>query len=184
MRLLILALGALLAALLVGWGVRGAIDAADSLSGTRIGATRTPMPGTRIVRLESGKHTVFYEVDDGAADGEEIDVPRLDVAIRRAEGGALLELEGFSGDLDLTSGGRAATAAGTVRIPEDGRYRLAVRGKADAAAPAVVLGRPITARVLRLLVAVAGVLTGLCLGLLVGAVALALRPGRRCPGSS
>ena len=183
MRLLILTLGAPLAAMLVGWGVPGAIDAADSLSGTRIGATRTPMPGARIVTLDSGKHTVFYEVDDGAADGEEIEVPALDVSVRPAKGGEPLELEGFSGDLDLTSAGRAATAVGAVRVPEDGRYRVAATGEADAAAPAVVLGRPITARVLRLLVAIAAVFTGVCLGILVGAVALALRAGRRHPAS-
>ena len=117
MRFALLALGALTAAVLLAWAIPHVVDSAGALTATRIGDTRTPVPGSTDVKLESGKHTVFYEV----AEGGSIDVPPLEVAIHPQGNRAPLELDGFSGDLDLTSGGRHATAIGTVRVPEDGR---------------------------------------------------------------
>lgn len=128
----------------------------------------------RGVELDAGKYTVFYEVEDGSQ-GEELEVPPLELEIRGRRGGTPLELEGFSGDLDVTSGGRAATAVRTVRLPEDGRYRIRVSGHPDAASPAIVLGRPITGRVVRLLLAIAAIVAGLGLGALVLATTIALR---------
>lgn len=170
MRWILTALGAIAAGALLAWGIPLAVDAADALSATRLGETRTPVPGALGVKLESGKHTVFYEVDE---DGS-IEVPRLAIDIRAEGDGAPLELDGFSGDLDLTSGGRHATAIGTVRVPQERRYRIRVTSRVDAESPAVVLGRPITARVVRLLVAIAAIVAGLGMAALV-AIAIALR---------
>ena len=180
MRRLLLVLGALAAVALLAWSVPLAADAIGALSETRIGQTRTPVPGAREAELESGTHTVFYEVEAGHS----IDVPRLDIAISSGEGGPRLELDGFSGDLDITSGGRAATAIGSVRVPADGRYRIRVTSRAGAASPAVVLGRPLTGRIVRLVLAIAGAFAGLGLGALVVAIAIALRTrDARAPGT-
>lgn len=180
MRRMLLPLGALAAAALLLWGITAAIDAAGALSGTRIGATRTSVPGVRDVVLERGRHTLFYEVDESSVEGDgsgdtEIEVPPLDVVIHRSGDGPPLPLEGYSGSFDVTSGGRAATAVRSVQVPDEGRYRIRVANRVDAGSPAVVLGRPIVGRVLRLLVTIAAALGGLALGGLVVASAIALR---------
>jgi hypothetical protein len=63
----------------------------------------------------------------------------------------------------ISSGGRAAQAIATVEVPEDGRYEITVTDSADAPSPAVVLGKPITRRILRLVVGIAGSVVGLAL---------------------
>ena len=175
MRPLLLVLGALGAAGLLVWGVARGIDVAGELSSARIGETRTAIPGKRDAVLDSGRYTVFYEVDERSGGPDEIDVPPVDVAIRSEGDGPRLELEGFSGDLDIASGGRAATAIASVKLPDDGRYRIRASGREEARAPAIVLGRPIGGRVLRLLLAVAAVVAGVGLAALVAVTAIALR---------
>jgi len=57
-------------------------------------------------------------------------------------------------------------------VPEDGRFEITVTDSADAPSPAVVLGKPITRRILRLVVGIAGSVAGLALLGLVGALAI------------
>lgn len=188
MRWILLALGAVIAAALLATGTILALDAIGALSGTRIGDTRTPVPGTREAELQSGRHTVFYEVEEASVEshgpegGVSIDVPPLEIAIRRDGDGPALELDDYSGDLDVTSGGRAATAVRTVRVPDEGLYRISVAGPVDAASPAIVLGRPLLGRIMRMLVTIAAIVAGLCLWALVLASGIALRT--RAPRAS
>lgn len=168
---------------LCAWGGTLAYGAIDSLTdGARIGETRTAIPGTTDAELDEGKHVLFYEVDSSTTTGDErIPVPPLRVTIRRSGDGPPLRLEDYGGSFRVESGGRAAQAAATVRIPSDGRYRITAAGRPDAADPAVVLGRPVTRRVLRLVLGLAAFVAGLALGVLVIAVAagLALREHRQ-----
>jgi hypothetical protein len=169
-RPVLLALAALAAFALLAWSIPLAVDAVDALSETRIGDTRTAVPGSHEVELEARKHTVFYEVEEGGS----IDVPPLEVAIRPEGDRPPLALEDFSGNFDLTSGGRQATAIATVRVPEEGRYRIGVTGRAGDDEPAVVLGRPVLPRILRLLGALAAIVAGLGLAALAAAIAIAI----------
>lgn len=161
------------------WGGALAYDAIDSLTdGARIGKTRTPIPGTTDVELEKGKHVVFYEIDTSSVpDVDDSSLPAFDLRIRRGGDGAPLELDDYGSDFTVESGGRTARAALTVKVPSDGRYRIAASGRPDAGDPAVVLGRPVTRRVLRLVLGLAALVGGLALGTLVIAVTavLALR---------
>ena len=175
----LLLLGAIAAVALTIWGGALAVHAAGALSSTRLGETRTALPGTRDVEIDSGRYTVFYEIDEDSVvrsgDESEVPVPPLDITIRSRADGRPLELEDYGGSFDVTSGGRAATAVRSVRVPENGVYRIRADGRAGDASPAVVLGRPITRRVLRLVIAVVAVIGGLGLGALVLATGLALR---------
>ena len=171
MRALLLILGALAGLALVGLGAVTAIDGMEGVSDVRIEETRTSIPGEREVGLEAGKHVVFYEVAD---DGEEQTpvVPALEVRVRRPGASRFLELDDYSGDFDVSGGGREAQAISTLEVPEDGRYEIAARGRTDATAPGVVLGHPITPRVLQLIAGVIGVVAGLGLIVLVAVLAI------------
>jgi hypothetical protein len=180
-RRTLLLLGGLAAVALTVLGVTITVDAIDQFSGgARIGKTRTPVPGQRDVTLEARKYVVYYEVDSGFAGGfdetREIQVPAdLDVAIRRNGDGPPLRLEDYSADFEVSSGGRTAQAWRTVDVPSKGDYRISAAPEVRAAAPAIVLGRPVTGRLVRLVLGIAAVLAGLGLGVLVGAIAIALR---------
>ena len=175
------ALGVAAALGLCVWGGALTYGAVDSLTdGARLGESRTPIPGVTDVELEEGKYVVFYEVDASSVAGEErIPVPALDLSIRRAGDGSPLRLDQYGSDFRVESGGRAAQAALTVRIPSGARYRITVTGRPDAADPAVVLGRPVTRRVLRLVLGLAALVAGLALGILVIAVTVVLSLRKR-----
>ena len=156
-------------------GVTITVDAVGSFSDVRIGDTRTSIPGSREVELDEGKYVVFYEVDDDVTTelGEgSLTVPPLDLAIRAPDAERPLDLDDYSGDFNVSTGGREAQAIATVEVPEDGRYEITVSSSADAPSPAVVLGKPITRRILRLGVGIAGIVAGLALLGLVGAIAV------------
>jgi len=185
-RALAAAIGVAAALGLCVWGGLLMYGAIDSLTdGARQGETRTPIPGVTDVELRKGKYVVFYEVATaaGTAGDNRIPVPALDLSIRRGGDGPALDLEDYGSDFNVESDGRAAQAALTVRIPGDGRYRITASGRPDADEPAVVLGRPVTRRVLRLVLGVAAFVAGLGLGILLIAVAagLALRNHRADP---
>ena len=176
----LLLLGALAAAALTAWGGGLSVDAIDALTGgARIGETRTPVPGQRTVRLEARKYVVYYEVDSGFTGGvdgtDDLRIPALEVAIRPAGESEPLPLEGYGGDFEVESGGRMAEAWRTVEVPREGSYRVSAGPELRAAAPAVVLGRPVSGRVTRLVLGVAGVVAGLGLAALVAAIAIGLR---------
>ncbi len=174
MRHLLLILGALAAVALTVVGVTTTVDAAGSFSDVRIGDTRTAIPGSREVSLDEGKYVVFYEVsgEEVSGDSDNIYVPPLEVRVQDPGGARTLELDDYTTDFDVSSGGRAAQAIATVEVPEDGRYEITVTDSADAPSPAVVLGKPITRRILRLVVGIAGSVAGLALLGLVGALAI------------
>jgi hypothetical protein len=168
-RALAAVLGVAAAIGLCAWGGKLTYDAVDTLTdGARIGNTRTPVPGTTDVELEEGKHVIYYEVDAGSAAGEDpIPIPRLRVRVRRGGDGPPLAVDDYGSNFRVESGGRTAQAAATVRIPGDGRYRIRVSGRPVGADPAVVLGRPVTRRVLRLVLGLAALVAGFALGILV-----------------
>ena len=176
----LLLLGGLAAIALTAWSVSLSIDAIDSLTGgARIGDTRTPVPGQRTVTLEARKYVVYYEVDSGFAGGfdreGDVRIPALEVAIRPDRDATPLPLDDYDGSFEVESGGRTAEAWRTVEVPREGPYRISAGPEVRAAAPAIVLGRPVSGRVMRLVLGVAGVLAGLALGGLVAAIAIALR---------
>ena len=176
MRYGLLTLGALVAIVLTVVGVTRTVDAVRSFSDVRVGDTRTPIPGEREVDLDEGKYVVFYEVpDEEVSEGDVGSVyePPLDVRVRLPDARPL-DLDDYSGDFNVSTGGRAAQAIATVQVPEDGRYTLTVSGSADSPSPAVVLGKPITRRALRLIVGIAGSLAGLALLALASALAIGL----------
>ena len=182
MRAIAAVIGVAAALGLCVWGGTLTYDAIDSLAdGARRGETRTPIPGATEVHLDEGKYVVFYEVDaSSVAAAEDIAVPSLDLSIRRDGDGPALALDDYGSSFTVDSGGRAAKAALTVQLPSDGRYRINVSGRPQAADPAVVLGKPVTRRVLRLVLGLAAFLSGLGLGILVIAIVagLAIRDRR------
>ena len=173
-RALLAVMGVLAALALCVLGGTLVYDAIDSLAdGARHGETRTPIPGTTDVELDEGKYVVYYEVDSGTVlDADAIVIPSLDVEIRRAGDGPPLELDDYGSNLTVDSGGRAAKAAFTVGVPADGRYRISTSGEEGSGS--VVLGKPLTRRVLSLVLGGAAFLAGLALGILVVAVVAGL----------
>ncbi len=167
--------GALAAIALAGVGVTTTVDAAGSLSDVRIGDTRTGIPGEREVGLDEGKYVLFYEISGERireSSDDSIYVPPLDVRVNPAGAARSLDLDDYSGDFNVSTGGREAQAIATIEVPADGRYEIEVRGAADAPSPTVVLGKPITPRILRLIVGIAGSAAGLALLVLVSALAI------------
>jgi len=182
----LLTLGALVAIVLTVLGVTRTVDAVRSFSEVRVGDTRTPIPGASEVELDDGKYVLFYEISDAGApasgDGS-LFVPPLDVRVSPAGAARSLDLDDYSTDFDVSTGGRYAQAMATVDVPEEGPYTLAVSGSADDPSPAVVLGRPIIPRILRLIAGIAGAVAGLALLALVCALAIAFAvQGRKAAG--
>ena len=93
---------------------------------------------------------------------------QLELSIRRDGDGPPLPLEDYGGDFEVSSGGRTAKAWRTVEVPREGNYRISAGPEFRAAAPAIVLGRPVSGRVMRLILGIAALLAGLGLGALVG----------------
>ncbi len=184
MRTIAAVLGVLAAlALCAGGGVL-AYDAADSLiDGARHGETRTPIPGATDVELDEGKYVVFYEVDSTSVGDENVPVPEFTLTIRRAGGGPPLKIEDYGSDFRVDSGGRVGQAVSTVRIPSDGRYRIRTTGTPVGDEPAVVLGKPVGRRVLRLVLGATLFVAGLAIGLLVVAIAAGLAYRNRRAGA-
>jgi hypothetical protein len=172
-RALLLILGGLAGLALLSVGSVRTIDAIGSLSDVRIEETRTPVPGSRDAELGAGKHVVFSEVADDGDEGT-LPVPGLGVRIRAAGGSRSLPLEDYSGDFDVSGGGREAQAIATVDIPEEGRYTIVAGGGRGADQPGVVLGRPVTRRVLSVIAGVAGIVAGLGMVALAAALAAGL----------
>ena len=170
MRALLAVIGVLAALGLCVWGGTLVYDAIDSLAdGARLGETRTPIPGSTDVELDEGKYVVFYEVTAGRVpDAATLEIP----SIRRGGDGPPLELDEYGSELTVDSGGRAARAAFTVRVPADGRYRITTSG--EEGSRSVVLGKPLTRRVLSLVLGGAAFLAGLALGILVIAIVAGL----------
>jgi hypothetical protein len=159
-------------------------DAIGSWSGARIGATRTGAPGTRDARLDDVKYVVYYEIDEDSVpatgDADDIPVPAsFRVTIRRGGDGRPLPLEEYGTSFRVTSGDRTARAVWTVQVPQEGRYRIQATAVPGADEPAVVLGRPVGRRVVRLVVGIFGIVGGFVLAIIVGviAVVLAIRRG-------
>jgi len=180
-RALLAVIGVVAALALCVWGGTLVYDAIDSLAdGARLGETRTPIPGVTDVELDEGKYVVFYEVDSSTVvDAEAIVIPSLDLAIRRGGDGQPLELDDYGSNFTVEGGGRAAKAAYTVRVPADGRYRISTSGEEGTGS--VVLGKPVTRRVLNLVLGGAAFLAGIALGILVIAIVagLSIRDRRR-----
>ena len=173
-------MGALAGTALAVWGVTLSVDAIDALTGgARIGDTRTPVPGQRTVALDTRKYVIYYEVDSGFAggfdDAGDLRIPALQVAIRPEGGRAALPLDDYDGSFEVDSGGRSAEAWRTVEVPREGNYRISTGPEVRAAAPAVVLGRPVSGRVTNLVLGVAATLAGLGLLAQMAAIAIGLR---------
>lgn len=179
MRRFLAVLGALFALVAVTAGVIITADGIHGLTATRLGETRTPVPGKRSIHLESRKYVLFFELaeaslpDDPDGSTGDLRVPALDLTIRRGGDGSPLALHRYGSDLQVSSGGRAARAFATVRVPRAGTYEIRVHSRADGSAPAVVLGRPVAGRVLRLVLGILLLVTGLATAALVAGIAVA-----------
>lgn len=135
---------------------------------TRIGATRTPAPGSREVRLSAGKYIVYYEAE---TTGNDISLARPHGVTVRIETPSHepLPLRPYAGNFDTGSTYVDARAFLTVQIPRQGSYRITVMGQSlqpGASAPRIVLGVPTGHNVLELVAA--GILAtlafiGLCM---------------------
>ncbi|MEA2451129.1 MAG: hypothetical protein QOG63_3061 [Thermoleophilaceae bacterium] len=143
---------ALLAACLVAGlvVVKGTIP---KLQDTRIGATRTPVPGARGVRLDAGKYVVYYEA---GTTGGDIGLARpRGVTVRiETSSSAPLPLRTYGGNFHTGSSYVDARAFLTVEIPRAGNYRIIATGRSSqpivASSPRIVLGVPTGGNVLRL----------------------------------
>jgi hypothetical protein len=175
-RALLAVIGVMAALGLCAWGGVLVYDAIDALTdGARIGETRTPIPGRTDVPLDEGKYVVFYEIaTTSVPDVDDSSIPSFELVIRRDGDGPPLPLKGYGSDFTVESGGRTGRARYTVQIPTDGRYRITASGNPEGAQPAVVLGKPVTRRVLRLVLGAVAFIAGLALGILVIAIAAGL----------
>jgi hypothetical protein len=119
---------------------------------TRIGATRTPVPGVRDVRLDAGKYVVYYEA--GTTGGIGLARPR-GVSVRiDMPPGTPLPLRAYAGNFHTGTSNVDARAFLTVEIPRAGNYRIIATGRSSqpvvASSPRIVLGEPTGGKVLRL----------------------------------
>jgi hypothetical protein len=119
---------------------------------TRIGATRTPVPGARDVRLDAGKYVIYYEA--GTTGGIGLARPR-GVSVRiQAPSAAPLSLRTYGGNFHTGSSKVDALAFLTVDVPRAGNYRIIATGRSSqpivARSPRIVLGEPTGGKVLRL----------------------------------
>lgn len=168
---------------LLGVGAVLVTDAASSLSETRIGDTRTSVPGTRDVELNDRKYVLFYEVDDGAvADDDQPGAADIsvqgDLAVRIAPAGGgspALAFDRYSGEFTVESGGRSAVAINTVDVPRAGAYRVRATGARAESEPAIVLGEPSRERVLRLVLGIVVLIIGALSGITALVLAILLR---------
>jgi hypothetical protein len=121
---------------------------------TRIGATRTPVPGARDVRLDAGKYVIYYEA--GTTGGIGLARPRgVSVRIETPSPAPLpLPLRTYGGNFHTGSSKVDARAFLTVEIPRAGNYRIIVTGRSSqpivARNPRIVLGEPTGGKILRL----------------------------------
>jgi hypothetical protein len=119
---------------------------------TRIGATRTPVPGARDVRLDAGKYVIYYEASTTGGIG--LARPR-GVSVRvETPSPAPLPLRTYGGNFHTGSSHVDARAFLTVDIPRAGNYRIVATGRSSqpivAGNPRIVLGEPTGGKVLRL----------------------------------
>ncbi|MEA2471583.1 MAG: hypothetical protein QOE38_2582 [Thermoleophilaceae bacterium] len=125
---------------------------------TRIGATRTPVPGARDVRLDAGKYVIYYEA--GTTGGIGLARPRgVSVRIETPSPAPLplplpLPLHTYSGNFHTGSSKVDARAFLTVEIPRAGNYRIIATGRSSqpivARSPRIVLGEPTGGKILQL----------------------------------
>jgi hypothetical protein len=125
---------------LIAGGATIAALAAVKLPRGVLEETRTPIPGSRDLRLEERKYNVFY---DGTSENEPI--PPLRVEVVPVGGGGALELDDFGGSLNVGD----AQAIASVEVPREGTYRVAAAGAPRLRVDAeVVLGEPTGKRIL------------------------------------
>jgi hypothetical protein len=151
-RRVVRSLGLPVAAVLLAACFVGGLKLANSLAKprTRIGATRTPAPGSRVVTLSARKYVVYYEADTTGRQG--LSRPQLKVRIE-SPSGRRLPLRRYEGNFHTGGSLVDARAFLTVQVPRSGRYRIIV-GKAapepiSAGAPRLVLGEPTGTSILR-----------------------------------
>jgi hypothetical protein len=120
----------------------------------RIGATRTPVPGERAVRLQASNYDVYFELPGDYTKYNEFYAPSdLRVSIA-APGERSMPLAGYRGLSYVGSTGSQGLAIDTVEIPHDGVYRIRTRWPGGAFNGAtVVLGVPAGSAYIRLIVA-------------------------------
>jgi hypothetical protein len=143
-----LALGLLAACLAAGLVV--VKRTIPKLHHTRIGATRTPVPGARDVRLDAGKYVIYYEA--GTTGGIGLARPR-GVSVRiETPSPAPLPLRTYDGNFHTGSPHVDALAFLTVEIPRAGNYRIIATGRSSqpivARNPRIVLGEPTGGKIL------------------------------------
>jgi hypothetical protein len=120
---------------------------------TRIGATRTPVPGARDVRLDAGKYVIYYEA---STTGGNIGLARpRGVSVRiETPSSAPLPLRRYGGNFHTGSSHVDARAFLTVETPRAGNYRIIASGRSSqpivASSPRIVLGEPTGGKILRL----------------------------------
>lgn len=154
---------------------------------SRIGATRTPVPGARAVHLDSGKYDVYFELPGGGYNkyGEFNAPSRLRVSIA-SPGTRSLPLLGYSGRSYVGSTGSQGLATDTVQIPQAGVYRIRTQWPNGAVYHStVVLGvAPGTAYIRLIIAGLIALLAFIMLCILGPGTLSMLREGRHAPADT
>ena len=132
----------ILAALLVGGGIL-AVSQISQLRDTRIGATRTTVPGSTDAALSGGRYVLYYE---SAGAGRNLATPQLSVTIAPVTGAAHVTIKPYGGADFLDRLGFDGRALFNVELPRAAVYRITVTGTPpaeQAGAADIVLGAPV-----------------------------------------
>jgi hypothetical protein len=154
----------------IGWFISGFSSLDDKVTALQ----RIPIPGQKVVTLEDGSQSIYFE----SADGEDVAVPRLKIEVRPVGGGSAVELHKPGTDVQYSLSGYNGQLIRGFDTEHAGRYtvRVAPNDAVLPSAPALAVGKGVGHHIV---VTVVGGLAIGFLGLLLAAVIFAVTYTRR-----
>lgn len=154
----------------IGWVVDGLIGLDDRVNDLH----RVAVPGEQLLALEEGRQAVYYE----SAGGEDATIPRLEIRLEPAEGGAPVVVGPHGGDVSYSVGGYAGRSMAGFEIEDAGSYRMTVRARSEnvPAGALLAVGPGIGGRIVRAVVGGLAIFFG---GLLLAGLTIAITAARR-----